>query len=419
VTTPVDAERGLPGGAADPPAPDPRPGLWSAPFVLCAISNLLQGIAFNLYLHVPGFLAELGASPVVIGWIFALTSAVAIAVRPGIGSVMDRRGRRVLILAGHALNIVVTALYLTVDRIDWWVYVVRMLHGISEATLFTVLFTYAADRVPRTRLTEGLALFGVSGMLPMSVGGALGDWILARADYSALFATAVGFSVVAALFALPLRDAPPDPDADAESARPRGFFATLRQADLVPIWWITTIFFLALSGIFIFLKTYVMTRGAGSVGGFFTAYTAVAIALRVGLGWLPDRVGPVRVLVPSILALAAGVLALALADSDATVAAAGALCGLGHGYTFPILSGLVVSRVGERDRGSALALYTGIADVGSVIGGPAFGLLVDHLGYGAMYGTVAVVLAAGLGLFVPWDAWVHRAALARAAERLR
>jgi len=193
----------------------------------------------------------------------------------------------------------------------------------------------------------------------------------------------------------------------------------LRQADLLPIWWVTTVFFLALSGIFIFLKTFVMTRGVGSVGGFFTAYTAVAITLRVGLGWLPDRVGPVRVLVPSIVALAGGVLALALADSDAAVAAAGALCGLGHGYTFPILSGLVVGRVGERDRGSALAIYTGIADVGTVIGGPVFGVVVDHLGYGAMYAMVAAVLIAGLALFVPWDARTHRAALARAAERAR
>jgi MFS family permease len=393
---------------------DDRERLLSAAFVLCALSNLLQGIAFNLYLHVPGFLAELGASPVVIGWIFALTSAVAIAVRPGLGHVMDRRGRRVLILAGNVLNVVVTALYLTIDSIGPWVYCVRMLHGVSEATLFTVLFTYAADRVPRGRLTEGLALFGVSGMLPMSVGGALGDWILARADYTALFAAAVGFAIAAGIVALPLRDAPLT-SADGEETAPRGFLAALRQPDLVPIWWMTTVFFLALSGIFIFLKTFVMARGAGSVGGFFTAYTAVAIVLRVGFGWLPDRVGPVRVLLPSILALAAGVVVLALADTGAAVAAAGALCGLGHGYTFPILSGLVVGRVGERDRGSALAIYTGIADVGAVIGGPLFGWVVDGVGYGAMYATIGVVLVAGLAAFVPWDAAVHRAALARAA----
>lgn len=384
--------------------------LWTTPFVLCAISNLLQGIAFNLYLHVPGFLSDLGASPVVIGWIFAVTSVVAIAMRPALGSVMDRRGRRELILAGNVLNVVVTALYLTIDRIDLWVYVVRMLHGVSEATLFTVLFTYAADHVPKSRLTEGLALFGVSGMLPMSIGGVLGDWILERSDYEALFTAALGFSVVALIVALPLRDVAGIGGDHADAPR-RGFFAVVRQRDLLPIWWITTIFFVALSAIFIFLKTFVMSRGVGSVGGFFTAYTAVAIALRVGLGWLPDRVGAIRVLVPSVLALATGVLALAFAQSDQAVVAAGALCGLGHGYTFPILSGLVVGRAREQERGSALAIYTGIADVGAVLGGPAFGVIVAEAGYGALYGVVAVVLVAGMLLFVPWDARVRRLAL--------
>ncbi len=388
-----------------------RERLWTAPFVLCALSNLLQGIAFSLYLHVPGFLADLGASPVVIGWIFAVTSVVAIAVRPGIGSVMDRRGRRGLILVGNVLNVIVTALYLTVHGIGPWIYVVRMLHGVSEAILFTVLFTYAADQVPRSRLTEGLALFGVSGMLPMSLGGALGDWILARAGYSSLFATAFGFSVAALVFALPLREVLAPRNDDDE--KPRGFFVAARQSDLLPIWWITTIFFVGLSAIFVFLKTFTLTREVGSVGGFFTAYTTVAIALRVGFGWLPDRVGPTRVLVPSLIALAAGMLALATAHSDRAVVMAGALCGLGHGYTFPILSGLVVARAREQERGSALAIYTGIADVGAVIGAPIFGLIVDRAGYTTLYGVVAGVLVTGLLIFVPWDTRVHRLALAR------
>lgn len=386
-----------------------KPSLWTGPFVLCAVANFFQGIAFNLYLHIPGFLSELGASPVVIGWIFAATAMVAIAVRPGIGTVMDRHGRRRLILAGNVLNVVVTALYLTVDQIGPWIYAVRMLHGVAEAILFTVLFTFAADHVPRTRLTEGLALFGVSGMLPMSVGGVLGDWILAHLDYAALFQVAVGFAVLALLASLPLRDAVSGSgDADAEA--PRGFVAAMRQADLLPIWWITLIFFVALSGIFIFLKTFVMTREVGSVGSFFTAYTGVAIALRVGFGWVPDRIGPIRVLIPSVIALAIGMFALAMAETSRAVVVAGGLCGLGHGYAFPILSGLVVGRARERDRGSAVAIYTGIADVGAVIGGPLFGVVLDHASYAVLYTLVAAILLGGLIVFLPWDARVQRAA---------
>ena len=376
--------------------------LWSRPFILCWLANFFQGVGFNLFLHFPGFLTELGASSVVIGWLSATMALTAIAVRPAIGQIMDSRGRRGLIVFGSVLNVLVTALYLSVDHVGIWVYVIRGLHGVAEAILFTVLFTYAADHVPRARLTEGLALFGVSGMLPMSIGGLLGDWVLALHGYPALFQAALVCNGVALLFALSLYDSTPSQTAEGASARV-GFLGVARQKNLLPIWWLTTLFFIALSAIFVFLKTFVMSRGVGSVGGFFSAYAAVAIALRLGLGWVPDRFGAVRILIPSVLALAGGMLALALAESDRDVLLAGALCGLGHGYTFPILSGLVVTRVSEVDRGSALALFTGIADLGAVMGSPLFGWVAEEWSYTGLYILAAAGLGLGVAVFLPWD----------------
>ena len=258
--------------------------LFSRPFVLCSLSNLLQAISFNLFLHLPGFLEQLGAAPLVIGWIFSITGIVAIASRPSLGRMMDRRGRRGLILIGNVLNVLVIAFYLGIDSIGPAVFAVRILHGLAEAILFTVLFTYAADHVPRARLTEGLAIFGVSGMLPMSLAGVLGDSILEHFDYRALFLTAWGFAVLALVAAWPLHDRPVTTHEGGRVEEPRGFMASLREPALRPVWWIASIFFVGLAAIFIFLKTFVMAREVGSVGGFFTAYTSVAIALRIGLG---------------------------------------------------------------------------------------------------------------------------------------
>ena len=165
--------------------------LLNRPLVLCSIASLAHGISFNLFLHLPGFLNELGASDVQIGFIFGITGASAILARPPIGRAMDTRGRRGVILVGNALNIVVCALFLTVDSIGPWIYAIRVLHGIAEAMLFTALFTYAADWVPASRRTQGLALFGVSGMLSMSLGGLIGDLLLARFDYEAVFVAAL------------------------------------------------------------------------------------------------------------------------------------------------------------------------------------------------------------------------------------
>jgi predicted MFS family arabinose efflux permease len=287
-----------------------------------------------------------------------------------------------------------------VSEIGPWIYALRVLHGLGEALLFTALFTLAADLVPVARRTEGLALFGVSGMLPIALGGAIGDVVLAHADYRALFWTAFGFAALALLLAFPLRDAPREGGAREPS---RGFLAALGQPDLLPLWWVGFVFSLALAAGFAFLKRFVDDTGLGSVGGFFGAYASVAIVVRAAGGRLPDLVGPKRVLFPALAALAAGFLVLAGAHSARDVLLAGLLCGAGHGYTFPILFGLVVTRAGEADRGSAMAIFTALFDLGVVLGGPAFGAISRSAGFPAMYASAATSLALGTLVYALWD----------------
>lgn len=376
------------------------PKLFGRSFVLCGLANLAQSIAFNLFLHFPGFLNELGADDLQVGLVFGVASVAAIAVRPPMGPIMDRRGRRSVILAGGLLNCLVCGLYLTVHELGVWVYTLRVVHGLAVAMLFTALFTYAADLVPAERRTEGLALFGVSGMAPLALGGLLGDWILGAGGYPELFLAALAFALASLALSLPLHDLPRKHAGDAAS---HGFWAVLRQPDLRPLWWIGAVFALVLATLFIFLKRFVDETGIGSVGSFFSAYAAAALALRVAFGWLPDRVGPKRVLYPALAALAVGIFTLAGAASDRDVAAAGLLCGIGHGYIFPILFALVVGRARDADRGSAMAIFTALFDLGVVLGGPLFGALSRAEGYDAMYLAAAGVLVAGSGVFALWD----------------
>jgi MFS family permease len=379
-----------------------RERLFSGPFVLCALSNLFQAWSFNLFLHFPGFLEDLGAHEVQIGFLFGLTAVASIAVRHPLGRIMDARGRRGVILAGNALNTVVMGLYLSVTAIGPWVYAVRILHGLAEAMLFTALFTYAADCVPESRRTQGLMLFGVSGMLPIALGGLAGDAILARAGYDVLFQVGLGFAAVALVLSLPLPDTSTFATATTDEA-PLGFRKVLAQPNLMPVWGITTVFAIALAATFTFLKIFVEKTGIGSVGGFFSTYAGVALAFRILLGWLPDRFGAKRILFPALATLAVGFVVLAAARDDREVLLAGALCGAGHGYTFPLLFGMVVNRARTADRGTAMAVYTGLFDLGVLLGGPLMGVVIAVWGYTAMFATAAVLIVAGTAGFALAD----------------
>src|SRR5205814_10217263 len=157
-----------------PPLP-----LFTRLFVLAAVANLMLSLAGFLFVHLPGFLQQLGAGEAQIGRIMGAQAIGSVLAWPLVGHVMDARGRRVVILTGASLFVAVIVLYLYVDSLGPFVYLVRMLDGAAHTMWYTALFTYAADLVPVQRRTEGLAIFGVSGLVTIGLGAQFGDAILA------------------------------------------------------------------------------------------------------------------------------------------------------------------------------------------------------------------------------------------------
>ena len=93
-----------------------------------------------------------------------------------------------VVLGGVALQVAATSLYLRLDTLGLHVYGIRLLDGMAMTMWYTALFTYAADLVPASRRTEGLAIFGISGLIPIGLAAVAGDVILAYASYRELFA---------------------------------------------------------------------------------------------------------------------------------------------------------------------------------------------------------------------------------------
>ena len=55
------------------------------------------------------------------------------------------------------------------------------------------------------------------------------------------------------------------------------------------------------------------------------------------------------------------------------------------------------------ERGAAMAVYTGLFDVGTLVGGPILGVTIRWFSYDAMFLTAAGFVVVGLGLFALWD----------------
>ncbi|NJK31690.1 MAG: MFS transporter [Deltaproteobacteria bacterium] len=174
--------------------------------------------------------------------------------------------------------------------------------------------------------------------------------------------------------------------------------------ELRPLWFIGIAFAIGLSAYFTFLKTYLLAHpGLGSMGQFFGAYALAAALLRGAFGWVPERYGLLRVLYPALLCGGSGLVILAFASSPTHLIAAGIACGLGHGYAFPILSAMVVTRARPEERGSAISMFTALFDLGLLIGGPSFGLLVRLADYPGTFLVAAVLVVTATVVFGIWE----------------
>jgi len=353
--------------------------LLSPLFLRLMLAALLTNMAFSLFLHFPGFLTVLGASEIDIGVLYAVAAAVAIALRPWMG-------RLVALLA-----------FLTIDSFGVSLFVVTIVNIGAQILLATAFVAFAADIIPPSRRTQGLALFGISLVLPFGLGSLLGDGILAIADFDVFFLTAALLQIgsIAIVFTLS------EPHRQHDSSR-RSFFATLRQDDLRPLWLLSFFVALGVTTLFTFMRTFVDETGIGSVGLFFGVFAVTAVLVRGSASWLPDRVGEKRVLGPAVAAYSAAFGLLASTGSAVTMVVAAIVAGAAHGFMLPIISSLVVTRSRASERGSAIAIVFAIFDLAILVGGPTVGTVIEHAGYPTAFATVGVTVAVGTVGFFVW-----------------
>jgi MFS family permease len=369
-----------------PPAASPNEALFTRPFWLACGMHFSGAMALSLYILFPLFVRSLGGSEFDIGLYAGTTGAAAVAARVPLGFLLDSLGRRrVLALAG-LLHVAAWAAFLTVVTLGAHLLVLVVAYGVASGSLFASYFTYASDIVPANRRAEGIAMFGIWGMLPNGLGPWLGEILIAREGFPIYFATAAGF----ALLSLGISQLLPETAArtgikhrdESSSARYVPWRALLFLLST------TFMFGAAVNSIYTFLAPFAHAHGQSNVGSFFLSYALTAVAVRVLTGRLPDRLGLRRVLIPSLFLYAAGTLLLPHVERM--------MCGTGHGYAFPILNVLTVQQVNAAQRGRAVSWFTAMFDLGNTLANPLLGALAEWAGYSVMFTAsgVGILLAA-------------------------
>ena len=378
-----------------------RPPLWTRDFLLLMLGQLLQSTGFTSMLLLPLYLDWLEANRTEVGVAMAIAAVGGLAARPAVAVALDRYGRKPTLFVGTLVLTVAFGLIGGVDRVGPLLFFARVLVGVGTATLFTAYFTLASDLVPQERRAEGLALFGIAGLLPLVINPFADRLGLEGADFRWFF-PAVGVVILLSLAALlPLRE--PPLKVSREPFVLRTVLDALRAPRLWPVWWATSVFSGLVAVFMAFVTVTAEARGLEDPSIAWLAYAGGAISVRVFGASLPERVGLNRILVPALgsYAIAMGVCAWASTPTGFLVA--GGLAGFGHGFSFPVLMAQTVTRTPETLRGSAVSLFTALWDLSKLSIVPVMGWIADTWSDGTM---LSACCAAGFAGLATW-AWLE------------
>jgi MFS family permease len=364
--------------------------LLSGPFIRVTFANFFFFLNFASFFLLPLHIKALGGSEAMVGAVMGTAGLAALSVLPAVGFAVDRFGRRRFLIAGAAAMTVAALSYLLVDQVGPALFALRGLQGVSFAAAFTGATTLAADLAPRERRAQALGVFGLSTILTHAIAPGLGEEITRRGGFHALFVVAAACSAVSGVLASGL---PASRVTHAIDSAPHARWHIGR------LQWVL-IATMTLSGmgfgtVMTFIPTFVRSENLGRVGFFFGAYTSAAILTRVIGAGLSDSLGRRRVILPTLLALSASIMALSFVHGVVALVCTGFLFGSAQGVSYPTLHAFVVDLTADVHLGRAQALFNGAFNLGVTSSAFLFGLVAEHAGHRAAFAcaSVAPVLA--------------------------
>jgi len=363
--------------------------VYTRPFVLAALANFLFFSHLNVYMLLPLYIHALGGRQGEIGAIMAMYSVAAVLCQFGVGVLIDRWGRKPFILGAAGILIAVSTAFVFSYSLGWHFYLLRFLQGSAFSLFITSNLTLLADLAPPHRRAEAVGFFGVSGLVAIAIAPAIGEQVLRAWGFHTLFSGSVLVAVVTLVVCLATPVPPPGPREAFQGYSSefwRGYLPVLTTAFQ---------FGLANSVVFVFLPPFSQQAGLPRIGPFYVLYTVSAVAVRFLGGRLADRFGRFRVIVPSLLGLASGVLLFSLLRSTWLLLVIGVINGSSHGFVYPAASALAFDRAPSGGRGRALAAFNMAALSGAATGAFGFGWLAQLVGYRESFAITGLLLLTG------------------------
>lgn len=349
----------------------------------------------------PLFAAALGASDAFLGVVVSVSTLTGMLLKPAIGFLSDRSGRRIWLIVGTLFFTLMPFLYWLVETPEQ-LFAIRLVHGMATAIYGPVTLAYIAGQ-SKKRLAEKLGWFGLAREGGYIVGPALAGLLLLIWSPQMVF-TLIG--ILSALAFIPILSLPEAPRSEAKPLKEqlKKGLSTLKQS--AAIWFagaLECVNYMVLYALKAFLPIYALSAGmnVALIGAFFAVQEGAHILLKPFTGRLADRFSYLPIICLGMCLLGISVLWLMQSSSILVFFIAAVLSGAAQALIFPASLALVAQQVQQESLGLSMGLVGSFANAGKVIGPVLAGLLIQRFDYQQSFQLLSYsLIAVAIGLFL-------------------
>jgi MFS family permease len=361
-------------------------------FLMCGFSFAVFLAAFQLFPTAPFHIRDLGGDAFAAGLFLACLTFASAVSAPFTGALADRFGlRRTLRVGGAALTVFSAGYAVLPDfRLMLGLTVV---HGLFWSGVLTASAAYMTGILPPSRRAEGIGYWGLASVLALAVGPSIGFWLY-RFGWATLCVVMALLNLCMALIAWRLPKERPHP-AQREAAAP----GPIIEWRVLVLSGTLLLYSYSYGAITSFAAMYAEASGSTPRGVYLTVVGIAIVATRPFLGRLADRAGYLRLLIPCLVMISAGLIVLASGGSRSRQVISAVLFGTGYGTAYPVYAAYLLQRVSATRRGSAFGALIAAFDTGIGTGSLVTGWIVGAAGYQTGFAVAAALSALAIPYF--------------------
>lgn len=340
-------------------------------------------VGFGIMLPILPFYAErFGASPLTVGLLVGVYSAMQLLFAPVLGKLSDRFGRRPILLVsiiGTAIGFLVMGFAQSLAML----FAARIIDGITGGNISTAM-AYIADVTPPEHRSRRMGLIGAAFGMGLIFGPAIGG-LLSHVSLGAPFLFAAAMAAANAVAVYLFLPESLTGHRRREAHAHTSFLDVVRSSTGPSLLLIMTTYFFATAAFSLLTATYPLFTerrfGLGPVqnGYIFAGQGIIGAVIQGGLlGWLVRFSSDKTLVIAGTAILSLGLFILPMSSTIALLLLATTGAAMGHGLVVAPLNGLASKSVGGSAQGRVLGLMQSAASLARVVGPVLGGWLLNY-----------------------------------------